>query len=39
MIDPVLQGNDRVVVGVSGGGRAYQDLLSLIPAIAIFSKF
>lgn len=39
MIDPVLRGNDRVVVGTSGLARAYQDLLSLIPAAAIFSRF
>lgn len=39
MIDPVLQGNDRVVVGVSGLGRAYQDLLQAIPAAALFTRF
>ena len=39
MIDPVLQANDRVVVGVSGLSRAYQDFLQLIPAAAIFSRF
>jgi polysaccharide export outer membrane protein len=38
MIDPVLQGNDRVVVGTSGLSRAYQDFLSLIPAAAIFTR-
>jgi len=38
MIDPVLQANDKVVVGTSGLGRAYQDLLTLIPALAIFTR-
>lgn len=38
MIDPVLQANDRVVVGTSGLSRAYQDLLSLLPAAAIFTR-
>jgi len=39
MIDPVLQGNDRVVVGMSGSSRAYQDLLSLVPVFALFTRF
>ena len=37
-IDPVLQANDRVVVGVSGGARFYQDLLGIIPAAVIFTR-
>jgi polysaccharide export outer membrane protein len=39
MIDPVLQANDRVIVGSSGLARAYQDFLSLVPAFAIFTRF
>jgi polysaccharide export outer membrane protein len=39
MIDPVLQGNDRVVVGVSAGSRLYTDLLQLVPALALFTRF
>ncbi|WP_197410901.1 polysaccharide biosynthesis/export family protein [Novosphingobium sp. FSW06-99] len=39
MIDPVLMANDRVVVGVSAGRTFYQDMLSLIPAAVIFSRF
>jgi len=39
MIDPVVKGNDRIVVGVSGTSRFYQDLISLIPAAAIFSRY
>lgn len=38
-IDPVLKGGDRVVVGVSGMSRFYQDLLGLIPLAVIFSRF
>lgn len=39
MIDPVLQGNDRVVVGLSAGSRLYSDLLQLVPALALFTRF
>jgi polysaccharide export outer membrane protein len=39
MIDPVLQANDRVIVGVSGGSRFYSDVLQIIPAAVIFSRF
>jgi polysaccharide export outer membrane protein len=39
MIDPVLQANDRVIVGTSGLSRAYQDILSLAPLAAIFTRF
>jgi polysaccharide export outer membrane protein len=38
MIDPVLQANDHIVVGVSGGSRFYQDMIGLIPAAVIFSR-
>jgi polysaccharide export outer membrane protein len=39
MIDPVVKGNDRIIVGVSGTSRFYQDLLQLVPAAAIFAKY
>ena len=38
-IDPVLQANDRIIVGVSGSARGYQDFLALVPAAAIFTRF
>jgi polysaccharide export outer membrane protein len=37
-IDPVLEPNDRIVVGVSGGERFYQDILGVLPAAVIFSR-
>jgi polysaccharide export outer membrane protein len=39
MMDPVVKANDRIIVGVSGDSRLYQDLLQLVPAFAIFSRF
>jgi len=39
MIDPVLQANDRIIVGVSGRSRFYSDVLQIIPAAVIFSRF
>jgi len=37
-IDPVLQANDRVVVGVSGGEVFYQDLIAALPAAVLFTR-
>jgi polysaccharide export outer membrane protein len=40
MIDPVLQANDRVIVGVSASARGYQDMLAVLPsAVLIFTRF
>lgn len=39
MIDPVIKAHDRIVVGVSGASRFYQDLIGIIPAAAIFAHF
>ena len=39
MIDPVMKANDRVIVGISGGSRLYQDLINVIPVFALFTKF
>jgi polysaccharide export outer membrane protein len=40
MIDPVLQANDRVIVGVSASARGYQDVLSVLPsAVLLFTRF
>lgn len=38
MLDPVLQPNDRVVVGTSGLSQFWQDLLKTIPALALFTN-
>lgn len=37
MLDPVLEPNDRVVVGVNGLSVAWQDALKTIPALGIFA--
>ncbi len=39
MLDPILQPNDRVVVGTDGMSVAYQDFLRAIPVLGIFSTF
>ena len=39
MIDPVLQPEDRIMVGTSGSSRAWQNLLRALPAFAIFTQF
>lgn len=39
MIDPVLMPQDRVVVGVSGASRAFQDILTSLPLMGIFRPF
>ncbi len=37
MMDPVLQPNDRVVVGTDGLSVFWQDLLKALPAFGIFA--
>ena len=39
MIDPLLQPDDRVVVGTSGLSQAWQDALAAIPSLALFTRF
>lgn len=38
MMDPVLQPNDRIVVGTSGLSQFWQDLLKTLPALALFTN-
>lgn len=38
MLDPVLNPNDRVVVGTSGLSQFWQDLLVTLPAFALFTR-
>jgi polysaccharide export outer membrane protein len=38
MIDPVLLPGDRVVMGTSGLSQAWQDLLTALPAFALFTR-
>jgi polysaccharide export outer membrane protein len=38
MIDPVLLPGDRVVLGTSGLSQAWQDLLTALPAFALFTR-
>lgn len=39
MMDPVLQPEDRVVVGTSALSQAWQDMLKALPVFAIFTRF
>ncbi len=39
LIDPVVLPQDRVVVGVSGGAQAWQDVLQALPVVGIFRPF
>jgi len=39
MVDPLLQPEDRIMVGTSGASQAWQNLLSALPAFAIFTRF
>jgi len=39
MIDPLLQPEDRIMIGTSGASQAWQDLLKALPAFAIFTRF
>ncbi|CAH0497924.1 polysaccharide biosynthesis/export family protein [Novosphingobium sp. CECT 9465] len=38
MLDPVMQPNDRIVVGTSGLSQFWQDLLKTLPALALFTQ-
>lgn len=38
MMDPVLQPNDRVIVGTSGLSQFWQDFLKTVPAFALFTR-
>lgn len=38
MLDPVLQPNDRIIMGVDGLSLFYQDLLKALPAFAVFGN-
>ncbi|MEO0871682.1 MAG: polysaccharide biosynthesis/export family protein [Pseudomonadota bacterium] len=38
MLDPVLEPNDRVVIGVDGLSLFYQDLLKALPAFGVFAN-
>jgi len=38
MLDPVLQPNDRIVVGTSGLSQFWQDMLKTLPALALFTN-
>lgn len=38
MMDPVLQPNDRIVVGTSGLSQFWQDALKALPAFALFTN-
>ncbi|KPF93995.1 sugar transporter [Novosphingobium sp. AAP83] len=38
MMDPVLQPNDRIIVGTSGLSQFWQDFLKTVPALAIFTR-
>lgn len=37
MLDPVLEPNDRVVMGVNGLSQFYQDMLKTLPALGVFA--
>lgn len=39
VVDPVILPQDRVVVGVSGSSRAFQDILRALPILGIFRPF
>lgn len=39
MIDPLLQPEDRIMIGTSGASQAFRDLLTALPAFAIFTRF
>lgn len=39
MIDPVLEPEDRIMIGQDGATKAWRDLLDVLPAFAIFSVF
>lgn len=36
LADPVIYGNDTVVVGESGGRRTFREILQIIPALGVF---
>lgn len=38
MVDPVLQPGDRIVVGTDGLSQLWQDLLTALPAFALFTR-
>lgn len=38
MLDPVLQPGDRIVVGTNGLSQFWQDLLTALPAFALFTR-
>lgn len=39
MVDPRLEPGDRVLIGFSGLGQAWQDFLSSAPLVALFTRF
>lgn len=39
MIDPLLEPEDRITIGASGASQAFRDLLTALPAFAIFTRF
>lgn len=39
MVDPLLEPEDRIMIGQSGANKAWRDLLDVLPAFAIFSVF
>lgn len=39
MVDPVLKPGDRVLIGFSGLAQAWQDFLTTVPLVSIFTRF
>ncbi|MHA6333016.1 polysaccharide biosynthesis/export family protein [Qipengyuania sp. CAU 1752] len=38
MVDPVILPGDRIMIGTNGRARLWQDLISALPALAIFAQ-